>query len=207
MKPSDETPLNGRARRRPGAVLLLVLVALSVTGCGRNMAEQPNFRNFEANPFFENGTTAQVPPEGTVSRERGAVDPVFFTGQADGGLVAELPIATSEELLLRGMERYNIYCAPCHNYTGDGRGVVVQRGFPAPTSFHDQRLRDAPVGHFFNAMTNGFGRMFPYASRIPPEDRWAIAGYIRALQLSRYATVDDLPADAQLESAAQEGVR
>jgi mono/diheme cytochrome c family protein len=186
-------------QRRLGGVLLSALLALLISGCGRNMADQPSFRNFEANPFLENGTTAQEPPANTVSRQRGAVDPAFYTGQAGGELVSELPLALSEELLLRGMERYNIYCAPCHNYTGDGRGVVVQRGFPQPTSFHEPRLRDAPVGYFFNAMTNGFGRMFPYASRIPPEDRWAIAGYIRALQLSRYAAPEDVPADAALE--------
>lgn len=190
--------------RRPLAFLLLMLLALLLGGCGRNMVEQPKFDNFEFNPFFENGTTAQVPPEGTVSRERGAIDPVFFTGQDEDGLVSELPINVSEPLLQRGMERYNIYCAPCHNYSGDGRGVVVQRGFPQPTSFHAQRLRDQPVGYYFNAMTNGFGRMFPYASRIPPEDRWAIAGYIRALQLSRFATAEDLPADARLEPDSEE---
>jgi mono/diheme cytochrome c family protein len=184
-------------------VLLTALLALLVSGCGRNMVEQPSFRNFEANPFFENGATAQEPPANTVSRERGGIDPAFFTGQVNGNLVSELPVARSEELLLRGMERYNIYCAPCHGYTGDGRGVVVQRGFPAPSSLHEQRLRDAPVGYFFNAMTNGFGRMFPYASRIPPEDRWAIAGYIRALQLSRYAAPEDVPADASLESGSR----
>jgi mono/diheme cytochrome c family protein len=188
---------------RLSGVLLTALLALLVTGCGRNMVEQPSFRNFEANPFFENGATAQVPPANTVSRERGGIESAFYTGQAGGDLVSELPLPVSEELLLRGMERYNIYCAPCHNYTGDGRGVVVQRGFPQPTSFHEQRLRDAPVGYFFNAMTNGFGRMFPYASRIPPEDRWAIAGYIRALQLSRYAAPEDVPADAALESGSR----
>lgn len=183
---------------RPGHLALLILLLL-LTGCGRNMVEQPYFKNYEPNPFFEDNTTAQAPPTGTVSRERGAIDPAFFTGQGEEGLLTELPIETSPELLRRGMERYNIYCAPCHNYNGNGQGVVVQRGFPQPTSFHEPRLRQQPVGYFFNAMTNGFGRMYPYASRIPPEDRWAIAGYIRALQLSRYATSDDLPADAQLE--------
>jgi mono/diheme cytochrome c family protein len=186
---------------RSGLTLLALL--LLITGCGRNMFEQPKFQNYEANPFFDNNSTAQVPPSNTVSRERGAIDPAFFSGQGEDGLLTELPIETSPELLRRGMERYNIYCSPCHNYNGDGRGVVVQRGFPQPTSFHDPRLRQQPVGYFFNAMTNGFGRMFPYASRIPPEDRWAIAGYIRALQLSQFATMDDLPADAEIEPTSQ----
>jgi mono/diheme cytochrome c family protein len=189
--------------RLPGAALLFVLSLILLAGCGRNMVEQPKFQYYEANPFFENGTTAQEPPEGTVSRERGAIDPAFFSGQDENGFLTDLPIATTQEVLRRGMERYNIYCSPCHNYSGDGRGVVVQRGFPAPSSLHEQRLREAPVGYFFNAMTNGFGRMFPYASRIPPEDRWAIAGYIRALQLSQFATAEDIPADAEHETATE----
>lgn len=191
-----------RSSLRYGYVALLALLVL-LTGCGRNMFEQPKFKNYEANPFFENNTTAQVPPPNTVSRERGAIDPAFYTGQGENGLLAELPIETTPELLQRGMERYNIYCAPCHNYNGDGRGMIVQKGFPQPRSFHDPGLRQQPVGYFFNAMTNGFGRMFPYASRIPPEDRWAIAGYIRALQLSRYATPEDVPADVELEGATR----
>lgn len=197
-----------RLRRllRPRHLAFLALLLL-LSACGRNMVEQPKFKNYEANPFFENNTTAQVPPSGTVSRERGAIDPAFFSGQGEDGLLTELPIETTPELLQRGMERYNIYCAPCHNYNGDGRGVVVQRGFPQPSSLVEARLRGQPVGYFFNVMTNGFGRMFPYASRVPPEDRWAIAGYIRALQLSRYASADDLPADAQLEPVSRGAVR
>lgn len=182
--------------------VLLVLAALLLTGCGRNMAEQPKYRNYEANPFLPEGMTAQVPPTGTVARERGGIDPVYFSGQGENGFLTELPIELTPELLERGMQRYNIYCAPCHNYNGNGAGVVVQRGFPAPSSLHEPRLRDAPVGYFFNAMTNGFGRMYPYASRIPPEDRWAIAGYIRALQLSRFAVADDLPEGAELQTGA-----
>ena len=188
--------LGGRTIRNHLALLALLLL---LVGCGRNMVEQPSFKNYEANPYFETGTTAQEPPPNTVSRERGGVDPAFYSGQGESGLLTELPIETSPELLQRGMERYNIYCSPCHNYNGDGRGVVVQRGFPQPRSFHDPAVRSQPVGYYFNAMTNGFGRMFPYASRIPPEDRWAIAGYIRALQLSRFASPDDVPADVQME--------
>ncbi|HEX7004404.1 MAG TPA: cytochrome c [Trueperaceae bacterium] len=184
-------------------IFLLALLVL-LTGCGRNMVEQPNFKYYEANPYFETGTTAQVPPANTISRERGAIDPAFFTGQGENGLLAELPIELTPELLRRGQERFNIYCSPCHNYNGNGRGVVVQRGFPQPRSFHDPGVRSQPVGYYFNAMTNGFGRMFPYASRIPPEDRWAIAGYIRALQLSRYATAEDVPEGVELSSADEE---
>jgi mono/diheme cytochrome c family protein len=97
-------------------------------------------------------------------------------------------------MIERGQQRYNIYCSPCHSRTGDGRGMIVQRGFPPPPSFHDQRLRDAPAGHFFNVITKGYGAMYSYASRIPVDDRWAIVAYIRALQLSQHATIDDVPA-------------
>ena len=181
--------------RRRAWWLLLLAATLLLSACGRNMYDQPKAEVFEASPFFSDGAAARPLPEGTVSRERGAVDPVFFTGQQDGALVSELPVELTPELLVRGQERYNIYCAACHNYNGNGRGMVVQKGFPQPTSFHDQRLLDADVGYFFTTITNGFGRMYSYASRVPVEDRWAIAAYVKALQLSQNATVDDIPAD------------
>ncbi len=189
-------------KNRRGVLVLSILLALLLTACGRNMVEQPVYRSYDVNPYLPQGTNAHQPPEGTVSRERGAIDPAFFTGQGEGGMLSELPIELTTGVLQRGMERYNIYCAPCHNYNGDGRGVVVQRGFPQPASLHEPRLRDADVGYFFNAMTNGFGRMYPY-DRVPAEDRWAIAGYIRALQLSQYGTPEDVPAEVQLESLIQ----
>lgn len=196
------TPL--LARRRVALVLAAALVML-LSACGRNMYDQPNTRAYEASPFFADGASMRVPPENTVSRERGAIDPGYLTGQVDGGLATELPIELSYELLQRGQERYNIYCAPCHDYDGGGDGMVVQRGFPQPTSFQAQRLLDAPVGYYYNAITNGFGRMYSYASRIPVEDRWAIAGYVKALQLSQNATLDDVPADVLERLASTTG--
>ncbi|MDZ7707971.1 MAG: cytochrome c [Trueperaceae bacterium] len=192
MTPSDSSPL--RLARRAWPVLVIGL-ALVLSACGRNMYDQPKAQAYEASPFFADGTSSRPLPEGTVSRERGAIDPVYLTGQGPDGLVAELPIELDAELLLRGQERYDIFCSACHNYNGDGRGMIVQKGFPQPTSFHDQRLLDAPVGYVFNAITNGFGRMYSYASRVPVEDRWAIAAYVKALQLSQNATVDDIPPD------------
>jgi len=188
-------------------VVLALAGVLLLAGCGRNMAEQPRVGPSQATPFFADGSGNRTLLEGTVSRERGAIDPVFFTGQSDGALVTELPVELTFELLLRGQERYDIYCAMCHGYTGEGDGMVVRRGFPRPASFHDQRLLDASVGYYFNAMTNGFGRMYSYAGRIPAEDRWAIAGYVKALQLSQNATIDDVPADVRraLELAGTEG--
>ncbi len=195
--------------RQRGLRLLLVALALGLllAGCGRNMAEQPKVGALQASPFFADGSGSRPLLEGTVSRERGGIDPVFFTGQDADGFVTELPIELSYDLLLRGQERYDIFCAMCHGYTGEGDGMVVRRGFPQPASFNEPRLLDASVGYYFGAMTNGFGRMYSYASRIPPEDRWAIAAYVRALQLSQNASIDDVPADVRraLELGDSEG--
>jgi cytochrome c553 len=169
------------------------------------MYDQPKAELYEASPYFSNGSSSRPLLEGTVSRQRGAIDEAFISGQDENGLLTELPVPVSLELLQRGQERYNIYCSPCHNYSGNGQGMIVQRGFPSPISLHDQRLRESSVGYFYNAMTNGFGRMFSYASRIPPEDRWAIAAYIRALQLSQYATLDDVPEEIRLELQQSQG--
>ncbi|MBA2666522.1 MAG: cytochrome c [Trueperaceae bacterium] len=179
---------------RAVGVLALVLVLAS---CGRNMAEQPSARAFEASPFFADGSVQQRLLEGTVSRERGGIDASYFSGQDADGLMRDLPFDLTLEVVQRGKERYDIYCSVCHGYTGEGDGMIVQRGFPQPSSFQQQRLLDAPVGYYVGVITNGFGRMFPYASRVPPEDRWAIAAYVKALQLSQNASVDDVP-DAAL---------
>ena len=183
----------------------LAALVLLLSACGRNMVDQPKVGALQGTPFFADGSAARLPVEGTVARETGAIDPVYFTGQGASGLVTELPVELTVELLQRGQERFDIYCAVCHGYTGRGDGMIVSRGFPAPASFHDQRLLDAPVGYYVNAMTNGFGRMYSYASRIPAEDRWAIAGYVKALQLSQNAALDDLPASVRLELLSNEG--
>jgi len=188
-------------------IRILFLAALStllLTGCGRNMYDQAKYQVDEPSSLFQNGTSNRPLPEGTVTRTRGAVNPSFYTGQGENGLLRELPIPLTQEVLNRGQQRYNIYCSPCHNYSGDGNGTIVQKGFVQPASFHEQRLRDQPVGYFFNVITNGYGRMYPYASRIPPEDRWAISAYVRALQLSQNAPVDALPENVreQLEASA-----
>lgn len=175
------------------ALAFAATLVLVLAGCGRNMVDQARLGPLQASPFFEDGSGQRPLIEGTVSRQRGAVDPAFFTGQDASGMLTELPIALTLELVQRGQERYDIYCAVCHGYTGDGDGMIVQRGFPQPTSFHEQRLLDAPVGYYFSAMTNGFGRMFSYASRIPAEDRWAISAYVKALQLSQNASIADVP--------------
>ena len=115
-------------------------------------------------------------------------------GKENGVEADEFPFPITRADLERGRERYNIYCTPCHDYTGSGHGMIVQRGFPQPPSYHIQRLREAPAGHFFGVITNGFGAMYSYAARIEPADRWRIAAYIRVLQFSRNAKIDDVPA-------------
>ena len=129
----------------------------------------------------------------TVARGHLDEDTVFYAGKIGTNLVATFPFAITREILQRGRERYDIYCALCHGRTGEGNGMIVQRGFPPPPSFHIDRLREAPVGHFFDVVTQGYGIMYSYAERIEPTDRWAIAAYIRALQLSRNATPADVP--------------
>lgn len=186
--------------------LLASGLALLLAACGNNMVDQPKVAPLQGSAFFADGSGARPPVEGTVARGVGAIDPVYFDALGpDGGFVTELPVALSLDLLERGRERYDIYCSVCHGYTGHGDGMIVTRGFPRPPSFHDPRLLAAPVGYVFNAATNGFGRMYGYGSRIPTEDRWAIAAYVKALQLSQNATLDDVPADVRLELERTEG--
>ncbi len=197
------TPRRFKARTLAFAALALTLV---LSGCGRNMYDQPRAEALESSRFFADGAASQALPEGVISRERGSIDPSYFSGMGDAGFATELPFELTEEVLVRGQERYNIYCSMCHNYDGSGGGVVVQKGFVPPASFHEQRLLDSGVGYFYNAITNGFGRMYSYASRIPVEDRWAIAAYVKAMQLSQNATVDDIPEEVleNLRSTAGE---
>jgi len=186
-------------------IILIALISMLISACGANMFDQPKFEVNEANPYFVNQSTNRPLPEGTVSRERGAISTSFLTGQDENGMLSELPVELTKGLLLRGQERFNIYCAPCHNYTSTGDGIIVQKGMPQPTSFLEPRLVAAPVGYFYGAMTNGFGRMYSYASRIQPEDRWAIAAYIKTLQFSQHANIEDIPSEyrVKLEGASE----
>lgn len=195
-------------RRTLKLLAALAVGMLVLTSCGRNMFDQPRVNAFDGSQYFADGMGMRPIPDGTVSRERGALQPSYLTGLGPTGFLAELPIDLSYEVLERGKQRYDIYCAPCHNYNGDGTGMIVQRGFPQPASLvHEQRLIDSPVGYYFNAMTNGFGRMYSYSSRIKPEDRWAIAAYIKALQLSQNADISDVPADILSQLSSTEASR
>lgn len=177
--------------------LLYSLLALFLAACG-NMKKQSYLRPEVPAPLLPRGTSAQLPPPFTVARGmRLPADP-FQTGVEGGKLLEKIPVPVTPALLQRGRERYDIYCVVCHGPGGDGDGVVVRRGFPAPPSYHLQRLVEAPVGHFFQVMTGGFGAMYPYADRVSADDRWAIVAYIRALQLSRRI-------DARLLTATERG--
>jgi cytochrome c len=140
---------------------------------------------------------------GTVARGQLRIDDHLYKGKVDGKDADTFPFPITANDILRGQQRFNIYCTPCHDYTGSGRGMIVQRGFPQPPSLHIDRLRQAPVGHFFDVMTNGFGNMYSYAARVTPEDRWRIAAYIRALQLSEHATPADVPEDERQKLMGQ----
>jgi mono/diheme cytochrome c family protein len=164
---------------------LLLLALLCLAGCNRGMEHQPAKRPFTAATFFPDGQASRPEVPGAVSREEGAAPEAVRTGMTGGLLVAAIPLPVDGALVARGRERYRIFCAVCHGEDGAGNGIVVQRGFPPPPSFHTDRLRQAPAGHFFDVMTRGYGAMYPYADRVPVADRWAITAYIRALQLSQ----------------------
>ncbi len=155
---------------------------------------QPKYKPDEPSSFFDDGRSERQPVPGTVARGHLEDDELLYQGKIDGRIADEFPFPITREDLQRGRDRFEIFCAPCHDYTGSGRGMIVQRGFQRPPSYHIERLRQAPVGHFFDVMTNGYGAMHSYASQVPVKDRWRIAAYIRALQLSQSATLADLPA-------------
>jgi mono/diheme cytochrome c family protein len=184
-----------RIVRQPGLVArgswLVLLLVLSA--CRQDMHDQPKYQPLEASSFFGDLQASRSPVAGTVARGELNDDTLLYTGKVGGQDAALFPFPVDERLMARGQERYTIYCSPCHGQTGTGDGMIVRRGYRHPPSFADARLRDAPVGHFFDVMTNGFGAMPDYAAQIKAADRWAIVAYVRALQLSAHATLDDVP--------------
>ncbi len=192
-------------------LLLLAASLFLITGCDivpMHMRDQPRYDTFEESSLFADGQASRKPPENTIPRgEWGELmmEEVLFTGMENGEFVETLPIEVNRDVLMRGQERFNIFCAPCHGRVGDGQGMIVQRGFQQPRSFHDQAVREQPDGYYYDAITNGFGAMYSYASRIDPEDRWAIVAYIRALQFSQNVPVDSLPDDLRQEIEAELG--
>jgi mono/diheme cytochrome c family protein len=204
-----QRPKAARGEYRASVVrhLLAVFCLVTVGACRQDMHNQPKYRPLRATTFFADGSSARPLVEGTVARGTLQEDVAFYTGKAGAAPVRELPIAVDEALLARGEERYNIFCAPCHDATGAGRGMVVQRGYRQPPSFHEDRLRNAEAGHFFDVMTNGFGAMPDYRMQLAARDRWAVVAYIRALQLSQHASKADVPGGdpTSVKPAAQPG--
>lgn len=209
-----------RAQRfatRPGPVragrliTLAALTLLPAVGCRQAMYDQPRYEPLEASAEFPDRTSARPLVEGTVARGQLREDTHLYQGMVNGALAETFPFPITREDLLRGQERYLIYCAPCHGAAGDGHGMIVERGFPQPPPFYGKLppvgegltpsvytdLREAPVGHFYDVITNGHGVMYSYKSRVAPEDRWRITAYVRALQLSQHATAEDLAAIPQ----------
>jgi mono/diheme cytochrome c family protein len=179
--------------RTGGRLLLAIAGAVLLTACRQDMHNQPKYRGLRASMFFADGSSARPLVEGTIARGTLQTDEAFFTGKNGTAMVTELPFPVDAAVLDRGEERFNIYCTPCHDRTGSGRGMVVQRGYRQPPSFHIDRLRNVEIGHFFDVMTNGFGAMPDYRAQVSPRDRWNIAAYIRALQLSQHAAAADVP--------------
>ena len=160
------------------------------------MHDGPRYRPLRASVFFTDGSSARMPVANTVSRNPlQDTDELLYTGKINGVLANEFPMPITAAVMARGQDRYNIFCAPCHGRTGQGNGMVVQRGMRQPPSFMEDRLRNAAAGYFFDVMTHGFGAMQDYAAQIPVEDRWAIVAYERALQFSQHAAVGDVPDD------------
>lgn len=188
-------------RRKTGVALLLLVLS----SCRQDMADQGRVAPLDYSAFFKDGRIARPQPLGTVARTQLHEDPFLYTGMQHSKLSTTFPFPVTREVIKRGQERFDIYCAPCHDRGGTGKGLAVQSGFErGPASFHEQRLRDAAPGYFYQAISNGFGIMNGYAAQIDANDRWAIVAYIRALQLSEHAVANDLPeADKQKLEAAK----
>lgn len=171
------------------------------SGCElrKKMYDQPRYEEYESSSFFSDGMASRPLVEGTVPRGWLREDDHFYRGRVGDEFAETLPMDVTAALLARGRERFDIYCSVCHDPSGIGNGMVVQRGFKLPSSFHIDRLRTSPDGYFFDVISRGFGMMPSYAFQVKPEDRWAIVAYIRALQLSQHATLEDVPEDKRAE--------
>lgn len=177
--------------------LVIGFAALSIVGCNTDMWVQNKQAPLSENELFPDSAGSRPLVPGTIPRGHLREDGAFFTGIENGKWVDKIPVAITEDLLKRGRDRFDIYCSPCHGRIGDGHGMIAQRGFQLKRpvgNYHTDRLRKMPVGHFYDVITNGYGAMYSYASRVEPQDRWAIVAYIKALQLSQHGSVNDLDA-------------
>ena len=179
--------------RRLALLTLALLLSTALGGCD-NLAKGTRIKPLGESHFFADGQSSRLPPPHSIAQGQLQADALLYTGRGeDGKLSADFPWPVNDAVLARGKTIYGAICASCHGADGYGNGIIVRRGFPAPPSYHQQRLVDAPAGHFFDVITNGYGVMYPYASMVEVNDRWAIVAYIRALQLSQHATEKDLP--------------
>jgi mono/diheme cytochrome c family protein len=188
------------------AFLAACAAAILVAGCAQKMADQPKVKPLAASDFFADGQSARPLPPDAVFQSDTANDDLLNTGKVNGEDADVFPFPITKEVLLRGQERFNIYCAVCHDRIGSAKGIVVQKGYAEPPILTSDRLINERVGHFFDVMTNGFSaadQMPSYAAQIPVRDRWAIVAYIRALQLSQHATLDDVPPEIRPTLEAQ----
>ena len=207
---SEQWKVESGKLRKATFCLLITAVGILASGCGVrfDMQDQPRYKAYKKSEFFPDNRASRDVPEGTVARGQLKDNKAFFTGKIDNpdpnaqaasttnaqgntivtsfpNAIEEFPLPVTKELIDRGENRYNIYCIVCHGPTGNGDGMIVRRGFSPPPTYHDDRLRNAPVGHFFDVMTNGWGKMNSYASKLTAADRWAVAAYIRTLQASQ----------------------
>ncbi len=189
-------PLRRVWRICPVAVPLLLAGLLA--GCRQDMHDQPKYIPLRPSDFFGDGRSERPLVEGTVARGHMDDDDAFYTGRGpDGKFVNEFPFPVTKEVMERGQNRFNIYCAPCHDRLGTGDGRIVRRGYRHPPSYHIDRLRQVPNGYIYDVITSGFGAMPDYAAQIHPADRWAIVAYVRALQRAQNGKINDVPADQQ----------
>ena len=187
---------------RKGLTIAALASAVGLAGCRQDMHNQPKFVPQRGTTFFADGRSARPQVENTVARGQLHEDSYFYSGMTDGKEGNTMPFPVTMEVLQRGQERYNIYCTPCHSRVGNGVGMIVQRGYARAGNFHTGRLQAAPLGHFFNVMSNGYGAMPDYAAQLTPADRWAVVAYIKALQLSQNAQESDVPSGAHVQPLA-----
>lgn len=186
------------AFRVPTLVLMLFLAGCTSTGIEHGMEDQPKANPFTESHFFADSRSARPVVPGTVARGDLRADVLLYTGKVHGKDAVIFPFPITRDVLERGRARFDIYCAVCHDRAGTGDGMIVRRGFRKPPSYHTDALREAPAGHFFDVIINGFGTMYPYADRVSVQDRWAIVAYVRALQWSQNAKVQDVPESERL---------